>query len=136
LAAVQDLNDPLHPNLDTKITLADPKSVQPGGEMPAMVLSLDSRSVGWMPNAMLLALAGATPWNWSRRLKALLGGGLVVNAFVAVSILARVGDAVLGAQSSGWHSLLLMLDNHLLVENLWLSFLFPTLVWLALLIKI
>ena len=84
---------------------------------------MDSRSFGWMPNAVLFALVGATPAAWVCRRKILATGFVTANVFVAATIWVSASYAAhLGTPT-------LFYARHLLVENLWLAFLVPTLTW-------
>src|SRR5262249_10281423 len=80
----------------------------------------------------ILALIGATPFARRCWIPALLGGLIAVFIFVGISVWVSVNAAGQGATASGWRELFFLLANHLLIQNLWLSFLFPTLVWSAL----
>jgi hypothetical protein len=126
---VEPCHEPEHPSVDTKISIGDPQERRPDGTLPMKVIITDSRSLGWMPIAMFVALWGATPLKWGQRLKVLaagLGGTLL---FIAVTILASVWPVMVG--ESGWQSILAMVSYHLLVDNLWVSFVGPALIWLV-----
>ena len=61
------------------------------------VFTVDSRLLGYKPTVFVLALVLATPIPWSRRLRALLWGVVLVNAYVAL----RVGVYLLATFSEG-----------------------------------
>jgi hypothetical protein len=121
---------------DTQITIRPRHENRPGsGEVaakPEKIVVLDSRSLGWMPIAMILALVGATPFPRSGRIFALMSGLFAVLIFVGISVWVSVNVAAPGTAAIGWRDLFFFYADHLLIQNLWLSFLFPTLVWSAL----
>ena len=72
--------------LDTRITLANREQIDANGVGPATELELDSRGVGWVPTALVLALTLATPIPWRRRGRALAGGLLVIHGYILFSV--------------------------------------------------
>jgi hypothetical protein len=127
--AVEPYHEPKHLSVDSRICLSDPRDRQTDGSLPVRVLTLDSRSLGWMPMAMFIALWGSTPLSWSERWKMLAAGSGGILLFVAATVLAHVCPAIF--PEPGWRHFLAIVANHLLVENLWLSFVGPALIWLA-----
>jgi len=72
--------------VDTRIIIGNRHLVDNNGKGPAAFLMLNSRSVGWLPTALTVALIVATPVPWRRRCWALLWGVLLINAFVLFSV--------------------------------------------------
>lgn len=137
VTAVERHSDPARPSLDTRVTLGSAEGSS-AGETSSRTLLLDSRSMGWLANAMWISLMLSTPLAWRHRLRSLLAGLVPVNVFVAVAVLVMVGRAVHGggsAGSAGSVGLFFMVADHMLVENLWLSVLVPVLVWLAFVVR-
>lgn len=127
--AVEPHHEPKHLSVDTQISIGDPQQRRPDGTLPVKVITTDSRSLGWMPVAMFVALWGATPLKWGRRLKVLAVGLSGTLLFIAVTVLTSVWPVTVG--ETGWQSTLALVSYHLLVDNLWLSFVGPALIWLA-----
>ena len=84
-----------------------------------------------MPHAMILALVAAVPIPWPCRLRMMIGSLFVVHGFVAVTVVVSVGSEIYSESSPEWHSLLFHWADSLLIRNLWISFVFPTLVWIG-----
>jgi hypothetical protein len=72
--------------LDIRIILGNRRQVRPDGRLPSHLLGLDSRGVGWVPTALLLALTLATPLPWRRRLIAAVGGLVLIHLFLLASV--------------------------------------------------
>jgi hypothetical protein len=126
---VKPLSDSGYPGVDMVLGVANRQNrgLPEGG--PAVGVPFDSFSQGWMPLVMLIALSLATPLPWSQRFQALLAGVLVIQLMVAATILVSVSFALADEASPGWRRAPLMLANHLLVENIWVSFVLPFLFW-------
>ena len=65
--------------VDTRINIGNRHLVDNNGKGPAAFLVLNTRSVGWLPTALTVALIVATPVPWWRRCWA-LWGVLLINA--------------------------------------------------------
>ena len=63
--------------VDTRINIGNRHLVDNNGKGPAAFLVLNTRSVGWLPTALTVALIVATPVPWWRRCWALLWGVLL-----------------------------------------------------------
>ena len=115
--------------LDTQVMLTNPRRVTPEGQVVTTHMRLDSRSLGWLPNAMILSLLGATGrWRggqWKVALACLIGTNVVVAITTAVCVLNGLSQAT----TPEGPGLFLMFANRLLVDNLWFSFVFPFLFW-------
>lgn len=125
----------VRPPLDTQITLANRRQVDAHGNIPAKILALDSRAVGWVPTAFLAALIVATPVSWRRRGEALLWGLLWIHAF----ILFAIGVSVLNQAASeiGLLSLTRVVKQlvegaeETLVDQMGASFVVPAIIWIS-----
>jgi len=73
---------------DTRLVLRKTKPVSVSGKM-----DITSVYVGYRPTIFLIALVLAAPVPWSRRLWALLGGLVLVNAFVAFRVWLQLVNA-------------------------------------------
>jgi len=127
---VRPHRDPAHPSADTEVAVADPKDLLPDGNLPAKVLTLDSRSVGWMPQAMILSLCAATGLSRTRRWRLLLGGLAFTHALVLATFAVSVLPILVTEASPAWLFWLVNGAYHVLVENLWMAFVGPFLIWL------
>lgn len=128
---VQPLLDSRYPSLDTQVTGPELQEIRPDGRRWAMGIPFDSHSQGWVPLAMLMALVIATPLPWFKRVKVLLIGSVFIQILIAATILASVSFNLSSATSPSGENVLYMLANHLLVENIWFSFVPSFLLWLA-----
>jgi hypothetical protein len=128
-----NLQDPGSPNLDTRIKLGNRKLLDASGRGLLVTTGLDSRSIGWVPTALTLALILATPIPWRRRAIALLGGLVLIHAFILLSLQAWIWDSGpgvnLGSSSPHWAAIAEGLD-FTLIHQLGASFSVPVLVWI------
>lgn len=125
---VEPFVDPDHRSIDTLVQMADPRTRQPDGSANVKGISLDSRSVGWIPQVMLLALIAATPGSWVRRVRASLILPPILNLLIATTL----GLTLWHVDSEGsaeWKRQALAFVYDLSIQNLWFSFLAPTAVW-------
>jgi hypothetical protein len=122
--------DPRHESIDSRISLRDPRNTQADGRVPTSVMTLDSRSLSWMPHAVWFALCGATPVSWKRRIRMLLTGLLALQVFVGCTVLTMVYSGLAQDSTPAWEVHGLDAINRVLVDNLWVSFVVPWLVWI------
>lgn len=130
LLRVEPYRDPQHSSIDTKISLEDVRDVRPDGQVPVKLITLDSRSVCWTPHAFWLALFAATPGVWRKKVKGFLTGTGLVQFFVATTIVMTALSAM-PDPSPAWRVYLVAALNHLLLDNLWLSFVAPLIFWIV-----
>ena len=121
--------DPLHSSIDTTVTMGDPHDTRSEGQVPVKMTTLDERSLVWIPHAVWFGLCAATPMNWARKVRMVLAGLLVVQVFVGVTVYTAVLAGFVEGSSSHWQESLLEVSNHLLLDNLWLSFVVPLVLW-------
>jgi hypothetical protein len=126
----ESCQDPRHALIDSKISLSDPREVRPDGQVPAKVMTFDSRSLGWMPHAVWFALCGATPMSWPRRIKMALAGLLALQVLVGGTVVTAVCLGLDQDSGPAWKVYGLAALNHVLMENLWISFVVPWLLWI------
>ena len=117
---------------DTRIVLNPSGETTVERRLSSRTVLLDSRSLGWMPLAMMLAMIGATPLIQRHLWHALLAFGLV-NMCIGLTVVMAVCHALYPLESSGWRGWIFLFADHLLVENLWTSFVIPALAWFGLL---
>jgi hypothetical protein len=79
-------------SLDTQMTLGNRDLIDPHGNGKAEIIGLDTRSIGWIPTALTMALILATPVPWRQRAWALLWGLLLVHAFILFSLQVWIWD--------------------------------------------
>ena len=130
---------PPRPEIDLEILLAQRAEIDVAGHAPARILGLDTRGVGWVPTALLLALVAATPLPWSGRWLALLAGVVLVHGY-----LLAVVAGYLWNQSGGlvpvsflpyWPSLGDFLEETF-VGQMGPSFVVPVLIWLLVILAV
>lgn len=125
----------VRPPLDTQITIANRRQADAHGNVPAKILALDSRAVGWVPTAFLAALIVATPVSWRRRGEALLWALLWIHAFILFTIGVSVFNQA--ASEIGLLSLtrgvkqLVEGAEETLVNQMGASFVVPTVIWIS-----
>jgi hypothetical protein len=130
---------PPRPEIDTEILLVNHAEIDAAGRGPARILGLDSRGVGWVPTALLLALVAATPLSWCRRWRALLVGLLLVHSYlltlVAFYLWNQSGGIVPVSFLPFWGPLGEFLEETF-VGQIGPSFVVPTLIWLLVVLAI
>lgn len=128
---VCEARDAPHPSIDIRVLLRNPMGTAAEGQPLAREATFDSRSIGWMPHAMMLALVAATPVAW-RRLWRILAAGLAgAHLLVLATFVVGVLNAVVDEHSPRWIYWGEQGLYHVLVENLWSSFVGPFLLWIA-----
>jgi hypothetical protein len=121
-------------SLTTRIILGNRDLTDNAGRGPVRRLDLDTRSIGWTPTALTIALILATPLPWRRRAWALLWGMLLVHAFILFSIQAWIWnespDLSLSNLSPFWKE---VADNleYTLITQMGISFSMPVLIWIV-----
>jgi len=122
----------LHHVLGTRIVLANRDQIDRNGNGLVKYLELDTRGVGWVPTALLVALVLASPVSLRRRCWALLWGLGAVHGFVLLSVAVYIWN-----NSAELHLLALgPIGNWIvagltetLTAQLGASFLVPVLIW-------
>ncbi len=120
-------------SLHTRMTLGNRDLMDSHGNGRAEFLDLDTRSIGWVPTALTIALILATPISWRRRVWALVGGLLLIHCFILFSIQAWIWDESpdlsLTTLSPFWKEIADDL-SYTLVTQLGASFSVPVLIWI------
>jgi hypothetical protein len=125
---------PGRPAIDTSITIANRDRVDAAGLVPARILWLDARSVGWVPTALITALTVASPVPWKRRCWALGWGLLLVHIFIMFSVGCYIWNesAALGLVNfTPFEKTVAAGLEETLVTQLGASFVVPALIWLV-----
>ncbi len=119
--------------LDTEITLGNRDHLSATGKILAKKGGFNTRSIGWVPTALTVALIVATPIPWRRRGWALFGGLVLVHAYILFSVQAWIWNnstslALLTLSNFGKQ----VVDDldYTLIEQLGASFAVPVLVWI------
>ena len=119
-------------SLDTRMTLGNRSLVDSQGNGRVVMVDLDTRSIGWLPTALTVALISATPLPWRRRLWALAGGLLLVHCFILFSLETWIWDKEpslgLSTPSSLWMEVVDDLE-YALITQLGASFSVPVVIW-------
>jgi hypothetical protein len=114
---------------DTEIWKLPPEAKKQGGQVTVTTLVCDSRSLGWMPHAMILALCAATRLGWRKWWKVALTGFLGTHLLVLATFTAGFFSTYADEISSPLARWLVIGADHILVDNLWVSFVGPFLMW-------
>jgi len=120
-------------SLDTRLTLGNRDLLDGGGKGLVKRTELDTRSIGWVPTALTMALIMATPIPWRRRGLALLGGLILVHGFILFSLQTWIWDnspdLSLMTLSTFWKEVADEFD-YTLINQLGASFSVPVLIWI------
>ncbi len=122
------------PGLDTQITLANRDLLDSTGKGLTKKTELNTRSIGWVPTALTIALITATPIPWRRRIWALAGGTVLVHGFILFSLQSWIWnnspELSLLQLSGFWKSVADDLD-YTLINQIGASFAVPVLIWIV-----
>jgi hypothetical protein len=133
IVRVRPAENPPRTEIDTQIVYIRRAAITPEGSAPAQILGIDSRGVGWVPTALLIALAGASPLPWLRRASALLLGILLVNGYVVFAVAVYLWNESAGMAPFSllpyWPALGNFLEQTFMVQ-IGPSFAAPVLIWL------
>ena len=120
--------------LDTRMTLCNRELLDASGKGPLKRTGLNTRSIGWVPTALTMALVIATPIPWRRRARSLLGGLVLVQAFILLTLLSWIwdnsSDLSLLTLSPFWKTAVDDLNYALLIQ-LGASFSVPVMIWVV-----
>ena len=125
-------------SLDTQMTLGNRAFVDSDGNGPVKLISLDTRSIGWLPTALTMALILATPVSWRQRGWALLWGLLLIHAFILFSLQVWIWDEspALSLIDLSPFSQKIMDDlQYTLITQMGASFSVPILIWILVTIR-
>ncbi len=125
---VSPRSDPAHEGIDTLAEMADRREMLPDGSVPVRSVTLDTRSIGWIPQAMIVALIVATPMGWKERAKAIVVGLVGANLIVALSLATALAFAN-NSKHATWIRPVVAVAYDITNQNLWFSFLFPAILW-------
>jgi hypothetical protein len=124
--------------VDTRIMIGNRHLVDSNGKGLGALLVLNTRSVGWLPTALTVALIVATPVPWRRRCWALLWGMLLIHSFVLFSVAVYIWNesttVSLVTLSPFWKEIADALE-YTLVTQMGISFSIPVLIWIAVLFR-
>jgi hypothetical protein len=120
-------------SLNTRMTLGNRDLADSSGNGRATSIDLDTRSIGWIPTALTVALILATPVPWRRRVWALLGGFVLIHCFILFSLQTWIWDESPGLSlttpSPFWKEVVDDLE-YTLITQLGASFSVPVLIWI------
>ncbi len=120
-------------NLDTRMTMGNRDLLDAGGKGLLKRTELDTRSIGWVPTALTMALIVATPIPWRRRGLALLGGLILIHGFILFSLQTWIWnnspDPSLMTLSTFWKGVADEL-NYTFMTQLGASFSVPVIIWI------
>jgi hypothetical protein len=126
---------PPRPEIDVALLFVKRADLYAPGvqSVPTKGVVLDSRGVGWVPTALLLALLIATPLPWRHRWKGLLSGLVLVHGYLIASIGFYLWNQTEGLVPVTWIPFWPALGNFLeetFVGQIGPSFAVPVLIWL------
>jgi hypothetical protein len=120
-------------SLDSQIVLGNPQLADKSGNGPALKLGLNTRAIGWIPTALIIALVAATPIPWPRRLRALFLGLVLTQAFILASVAIYIGnestEVSLRVLSPFWKQVFAD-GEYTLITQMGASFSVPLLIWI------
>ena len=125
-------------SLETEMALGNRALADSTGKGPGEVVTLDTRSIGWLPTALTIALILATPVPLRQRAWALLWGLLLIHAFILFSLQVWIWDysssVSLFKLSPFWQTFMDDLQ-YTLLQQLGASFSVPILIWILVTIR-
>ena len=125
-------SDPVH-LLGTRMSLSNRDQINDPGGAHATNIDLDTRSIGWIPTVLIIALTLATPIPWLRRLWALFWGLVWVHIFILFSLLTWLWNQApvvsLNTLSPFWQQITYGLQYTLIIQ-MGPSFSIPVLIWI------
>jgi hypothetical protein len=122
----------------TRIIIGNPRLADSHGKGPVALLELNTRSVGWLPTALTIALIVATPVRWRRRSWALLWGMLLIKLFILSSVAVYIWNESTTVSLVTLSPVAKQIADGLeytLISQLGISFSIPVLVWIAVLFR-
>jgi hypothetical protein len=124
--------------LDTRLTLANRAQRDASGHGMLLTTSLATRSIGWIPTALTVALIMSTPIPWGRRVSALVLGLVLVHVFILFCLQTWVwsnsSQISLMNLSTFWQRVADEL-NYAFLNQLGASFAVPVLIWILVTFK-
>jgi type IV secretory pathway TrbL component len=118
--------------LDTQITLGNRELEDSRGHAPVRSTGIDSRSIGWVPTALTVALVAASPIPWRRRLVALASGLVLIHLFILFTVQTWIWNNASGVSllslSAFWQNAADEL-NYALMTQIGASFSVPVVIW-------
>lgn len=124
----------LHHRLDSRLVLINRNQPDHDRNSAVRYVELDSRSIGWVPTALLLALILASPVSWGRRGWALVWGLLAIHGFILFSVASSVwnnaAEMSLLAFTPFWKDMAEGMEETLITQ-VGASFVVPVLIWIV-----
>ena len=118
--------------LGTQMILGNRYLIDSAGNGTVREVELDTRSIGWVPTALTIALIAASPIPWKRRIMALLIGLVLVHLFILFSLQVEIWDeypALSLATFSPWFQRILDELDYTLLTQIGASFSVPVIIW-------
>ena len=126
-------NAPSRPSMDTVMSLGNRDLIDSTGRGLRAKTELDTRSIGWIPTALTIALIIATPISLRRRFCALLGGLFLVHVFILFTLQSWIWNnspAVSLLTFSNFGKILADELDYTLMNQIGASFSIPVLIWI------
>jgi hypothetical protein len=132
---VQPANHPPRPEIDAEFAFVGREKLYAGeGKLVEMkCYGLDSRGVGWVPTALLIALLIPTTLPWERRWRVWLAGIVLIHAYILAVMGFALWNASEGTVPIPWIPFWPVLGYYLdetFVTQIGPSFVVPVLAWL------
>lgn len=120
--------------LSTQMLVANRELVDSSGRGKALLVDLDTRSIGWIPTALTIALVLATPIPWRRSARALFWGLVLIHILILFSLQVAIWDqwAELSSHAASplWQTIVDAL-YYTLITQMGASFAAPVVIWIA-----
>jgi hypothetical protein len=131
-------NEPPGSTLDTRLSLGNRELLDASGRGLIKRTEINTRSIGWVPTALTIALVMATPVPWLRRILALGAGLVLVHVFIFFSLQTWIWnnspDVSLLTLSHFWKAVADELA-YAFMNQLGISFTVPVLIWVLVTFK-
>ena len=120
--------------LDSRIVLVNRAITRDGSHNPAVMLGLDTRSIGWVPTALTIALILGTPLPFRRLVLPLVCGLVLIHLFIIFSIAIYIWNESTTVSLVSLSPFVKEIASDLeytLITQLGISFTIPVLIWIV-----
>ena len=121
-------------SIDSQIVLSNHTLIDSQGHGRVRLLGIGSRTIGWIPTALTMALILASPVPWRRRGWALLWGVLLIHLFIVFSMAVYIWNQSTLLDLLTLPPFLKVISEALeytLVTQIGAGFCVPVLIWIA-----
>lgn len=118
---------------DTRITIALPKLMSADNSGPVRNVDVNSRDLGYLPTAMMIALIVATPTSVGRKIRILILGVIFIHIYILFSLAISLWAESIYLLPGGYNKFVMQIADGLeytLSNQLGFIFIVPVLIWI------